>query len=90
MKGRCGHNESELQVSWVDGAYTLKLLFVKVTVTKGLTEKGYRLRENMDSGHPSVGFLEALKGFDVLFLLSFLAGQESHNTSKGPEGTLKN
>lgn len=62
MKGRCGHNESELQVSWVDGAYTLKLLFVKVTVTKGFAEKGYRLRENMDSGHPSV---------DVLF--SFLS-----------------
>lgn len=31
MKGRCGHNESELQVFWVDRAYALKMLFVKVT-----------------------------------------------------------
>lgn len=30
VKGRCGHNESELQVFWVDRAYTLKMLFVKV------------------------------------------------------------
>lgn len=29
VKGRCGHNESELQVFWVDHAYTLKMLFVK-------------------------------------------------------------
>ncbi|ELK03964.1 hypothetical protein PAL_GLEAN10024068 [Pteropus alecto] len=29
VKGRCGHNESELQVFWVDRAYALKLLFVK-------------------------------------------------------------
>ncbi|GAB1286948.1 Lysosome-associated membrane glycoprotein 5 [Apodemus speciosus] len=43
VKGRCGLNESELQVFWVDRAYTLKMLFVK----------------------------------------------ESHNTSKGPEGTWK-
>lgn len=39
MKGRCGHNESELQVSWVDGAYTLKLLFVKVT-NQGVRREG--------------------------------------------------
>lgn len=31
MKGRCGLNESELQVFWVDRAYALKMLFVKVT-----------------------------------------------------------
>lgn len=31
MKGRCGHSESELQVFWVDRAYALKMLFVKVT-----------------------------------------------------------
>lgn len=31
MKGHCGHNESELQVFWVDRAYALKMLFVKVT-----------------------------------------------------------
>lgn len=30
VNGRCGHNESELQVFWVDRAYTLKMLFVKV------------------------------------------------------------
>ncbi|KAM5246554.1 LOW QUALITY PROTEIN: lysosome-associated membrane glycoprotein 5 [Ctenodactylus gundi] len=29
VKGHCGHNESELQVSWVDRAYSLKMLFVK-------------------------------------------------------------
>lgn len=29
MKGRCGHNESELQVFWVNRAYMLKMLFVK-------------------------------------------------------------
>lgn len=29
-QGRCGHNESELQVFWVDRAYSLKMLFVKV------------------------------------------------------------
>uniref|UniRef100_A0ABI7XG72 Lysosome-associated membrane glycoprotein 5 n=1 Tax=Felis catus TaxID=9685 RepID=A0ABI7XG72_FELCA len=29
VKGRCGHNESELQVFWVDRAYALKMLFVK-------------------------------------------------------------
>lgn len=33
MKGRCGHNESELQVFWVDRAYALQLLFVKVTLS---------------------------------------------------------
>lgn len=32
MKGHCGHNESELQVFWVDRAYVLKMLFVKVTL----------------------------------------------------------
>lgn len=31
VKGHCGHNESELQVFWVDRAYALKMLFVKVT-----------------------------------------------------------
>ncbi|KAK7806620.1 hypothetical protein U0070_000071 [Myodes glareolus] len=30
VNGRCGHNESELQVFWVDRAYTLKMLFVKL------------------------------------------------------------
>lgn len=35
MKGRCGHNESELQVFWVDRAYALKMLFVKVTPGRG-------------------------------------------------------
>ncbi|XP_008586699.1 PREDICTED: lysosome-associated membrane glycoprotein 5 isoform X2 [Galeopterus variegatus] len=29
VNGRCGHNESELQVFWVDRAYALKMLFVK-------------------------------------------------------------
>ncbi|XP_049555183.1 lysosome-associated membrane glycoprotein 5 [Orcinus orca] len=29
VKGHCGHNESELQVFWVDRAYALKMLFVK-------------------------------------------------------------
>ncbi|NWV19914.1 LAMP5 protein, partial [Origma solitaria] len=30
MKGKCGTNESELELSWLDQAYTLKLSFVKV------------------------------------------------------------
>lgn len=37
VKGRCGHNESELQVFWVDRAYTLKMLFVKV-IRRGSAE----------------------------------------------------
>ncbi|XP_020841507.1 lysosome-associated membrane glycoprotein 5 [Phascolarctos cinereus] len=44
MKGRCGHNESELQVFWVDNAYALKMLFVKEghNTSKGL-EASWRL-----------------------------------------------
>ncbi|XP_043842910.1 lysosome-associated membrane glycoprotein 5 isoform X2 [Dromiciops gliroides] len=44
MKGRCGHNESELQVFWVDKAYALKMLFVKEghNTSKGL-EASWRL-----------------------------------------------
>ncbi|NWW85428.1 LAMP5 protein, partial [Rhynochetos jubatus] len=30
MKGRCGTNESELEISWLEQAYTLKLFFLKV------------------------------------------------------------
>lgn len=30
MKGKCGTNESELELSWMDQAYTLKLSFLKV------------------------------------------------------------
>ncbi|NWQ74416.1 LAMP5 protein, partial [Columbina picui] len=29
MKGKCGTNESELEISWLEQAYTLKLFFVK-------------------------------------------------------------
>uniref|UniRef100_A0A4W2E2J6 Lysosome-associated membrane glycoprotein 5 n=1 Tax=Bos indicus x Bos taurus TaxID=30522 RepID=A0A4W2E2J6_BOBOX len=29
VKGHCGHDESELQVFWVDRAYALKMLFLK-------------------------------------------------------------
>ncbi|XP_051831893.1 lysosome-associated membrane glycoprotein 5 [Antechinus flavipes] len=44
MKGRCGHNESELQVFWVDKAYALKMLFVKEShnTSKGV-EASWRL-----------------------------------------------
>uniref|UniRef100_A0A8D2J751 Lysosome-associated membrane glycoprotein 5 n=1 Tax=Varanus komodoensis TaxID=61221 RepID=A0A8D2J751_VARKO len=28
-RGKCGNNESELQISWIDKAYTLRLFFVK-------------------------------------------------------------
>ncbi|XP_068921485.1 lysosome-associated membrane glycoprotein 5 [Petaurus breviceps papuanus] len=44
MKGRCGHNESELEVFWVDKAYALKMLFVKEghNTSKGL-EASWRL-----------------------------------------------
>lgn len=34
MKGHCGHDESELQVFWVDRAYALKMLFLKVTASE--------------------------------------------------------
>lgn len=51
VKGRCGHNESELQVFWVDRAYSLRMLFVKVTRSPG----GRRLsREGVGRGRPSV------------------------------------
>lgn len=30
MKGKCGTNESELEISWLEQAYTLKLFFLKV------------------------------------------------------------
>lgn len=33
IKGKCWNNESELHLSWLDKAYTLKLFFVKVTNT---------------------------------------------------------
>ncbi|XP_070443961.1 lysosome-associated membrane glycoprotein 5 isoform X2 [Equus przewalskii] len=44
VKGRCGLNESELQVFWVDRAYALKMLFVKEShnTSKGL-EATWRL-----------------------------------------------
>ncbi|XP_025919962.1 lysosome-associated membrane glycoprotein 5 [Apteryx rowi] len=29
MRGKCGTNESELEISWLDRAYTLRLFFVK-------------------------------------------------------------
>ncbi|KAM6280218.1 lysosome-associated membrane glycoprotein 5 isoform 1-T1 [Porphyrio hochstetteri] len=29
MKGKCGTNESELEISWLEQAYTLKLFFLK-------------------------------------------------------------
>lgn len=48
MKGRCGHNESELQVFWVDRAYALKMLFVKVT-------RSGALRGSAASGWVSAG-----------------------------------
>lgn len=53
VKGRCGHNESELQVFWVDRAYALKLLFVKVTLSpprKGDAHSG----AGVGRGRPSV------------------------------------
>uniref|UniRef100_A0A8C2P8I8 Lysosome-associated membrane glycoprotein 5 n=1 Tax=Capra hircus TaxID=9925 RepID=A0A8C2P8I8_CAPHI len=34
VKGHCGHDESELQVFWVDRAYALKMLFLKVTASE--------------------------------------------------------
>ncbi|NXN59799.1 LAMP5 protein, partial [Rynchops niger] len=30
VKGKCGTNESELEISWLEQAYTLKLFFLKV------------------------------------------------------------
>lgn len=46
MKGKCGTNESELELSWLDQAYTLKLSFLKVRAprTPGAGAGARRLR----------------------------------------------
>ncbi|NXL39968.1 LAMP5 protein, partial [Glaucidium brasilianum] len=35
MKGKCSANESELEISWLEQAYTLKLFFLKVRGARG-------------------------------------------------------
>lgn len=84
MKGHCGHNESELQVFWVDRAYALKMLFVKVSASGAL-------RGVADSGWVWVGAAPPFPHPDLLGWLTRAcpARQESHNTSKGPEATWR-
>lgn len=83
MKGRCGHNESELQVFWVDRAYSLKLLFVKVTWSPGRgADSPWRV---WAGAAPQFLRPEAAGAIDA----RLLAGQEGHNTSKGPEATWR-
>lgn len=59
VKGRCGHNESELQVFWVDRAYSLKMLFVKVTRSRGARRLS---REGVGKGRPSVSPPRSFRG----------------------------
>ncbi|NWX88341.1 LAMP5 protein, partial [Nothoprocta ornata] len=40
MRGKCGANESELEVSWLERAYTLRLLFLKVGRGRTATPAG--------------------------------------------------
>lgn len=68
MKGHCGHDESELQVFWVDRAYALKMLFVKVTAS----EAG---GAHADSGCGWVGALSARAAHEHLFRS---AGKSQH------------
>ena len=84
MKGHCGHDESELQVFWVDRAYALKMLFVKVTASEA---GGARA----DSGCGWVAAAPLPPGSSLRGRLTRTssARQESHNTSKGPEATWK-
>lgn len=85
MKGRCGHNESELQVFWVDRAYALKLLFVKVTLSPP-RKRGRRLRGGCGQGLPLSFFTLKLRR---RLTRASHACQESHNTSKGLEATWR-
>ncbi|EDL28384.1 lysosome-associated membrane glycoprotein 5 isoform X1 [Mus musculus] len=48
VKGHCGHNESELEVFWVDHAYTLRMLFVKESHN---TSKGPEATWNLNKVH---------------------------------------
>ncbi|KAF5924929.1 hypothetical protein HPG69_008603 [Diceros bicornis minor] len=85
VKGRCGHDESELQVFWVDRAYALKMLFVKVTPSgarRGGADSGWMWAEAAARfPHP-----DKLPG---RLTRASSAPQESHNTSKGPEATWR-
>lgn len=44
-QGKCGSNESELQISWKDRAYNLRLNFVKVNKDCTLAKGGLLLRK---------------------------------------------
>lgn len=84
MKGHCGHDESELQVFWVDRAYTLKMLFLKVTASEAGGAPA-------DSGCGWIGAapLPPRPSLRRRFTRTSSARQESHNTPKGPEATWK-
>ena len=75
MKGHCGHDESELQVFWVDRAYALKMLFLKVTVSEAGGAPA-RLRVRVDRGRPSVS--QALSAPAVHEHLLRSAGKSQH------------
>uniref|UniRef100_A0A4W2EJ71 Lysosome-associated membrane glycoprotein 5 n=1 Tax=Bos indicus x Bos taurus TaxID=30522 RepID=A0A4W2EJ71_BOBOX len=84
VKGHCGHDESELQVFWVDRAYALKMLFLKVTASEAGGAPA-------DSGCGWIGAapLPPRPSLRRRFTRTSSARQESHNTPKGPEATWK-
>lgn len=63
MKGKCGTNESELELSWLDQAYTLKLSFLKVRAsrTPGV-EPGVRRLRGVLTGRVSAGGTQHFPG----------------------------
>lgn len=74
VNGRCGHNESELQVFWVDRAYTLKMLFVKV-IGMGVQRDGEARMDERGSGLWAVHY----KAVGVVHRsLPVLAGESQH------------
>lgn len=85
MKGRCGHDESELQVFWVDRAYALKMLFLKVTAS----EADRAPADSGGCGWAGAAPLPPRPSLRHRFTRTSAARQESHNTSQGPEATWK-
>lgn len=71
MKGKCGSNESELEISWLQQAYTLKLFFLKVRGSP---------RPPGSRGRGVGGCAAVLPGSSPA-----PCRQEGHNTSRGQE-----
>ncbi|XP_031998612.1 lysosome-associated membrane glycoprotein 5 isoform X4 [Hylobates moloch] len=84
VRGRCGHSESELQVFWVDRAYALTMLFVKVTPSPA--GRGAEAPRGCGKWRPLGLRTQTLRG---RLKRASPAQQESHNMSKGPEGTWR-